>query len=132
MCIYMYIFIYLLHNCVVTVLTVPSIHAVKRPPMIITQPESVTVFSVEDFVMSCEASGNPQPMLVSTHKHTRTHTHLSKSKDATLVMGGSSHRLSLQTTENSDLPSPCSADIHILVLHESTASSSQSSCFSKG
>uniref|UniRef100_A0A665X513 Neural cell adhesion molecule L1-like n=1 Tax=Echeneis naucrates TaxID=173247 RepID=A0A665X513_ECHNA len=27
--------------------------------MITTQPESVTVFSVEDLVMSCEASGNP-------------------------------------------------------------------------
>ncbi|XP_070766445.1 neural cell adhesion molecule L1.2 [Enoplosus armatus] len=34
----------------------------KRPPMIITQPESVTVFSVEDLVMSCEASGNPPPI----------------------------------------------------------------------
>ncbi|XP_068454677.1 neural cell adhesion molecule L1.2 isoform X2 [Clinocottus analis] len=34
----------------------------KRPPMIITQPESVTVFSVEDLVMSCEATGNPQPI----------------------------------------------------------------------
>lgn len=41
--------------------------AVKRPPMIITQPESVTVFSIEDFVMSCEAAGNPLPMLVITH-----------------------------------------------------------------
>uniref|UniRef100_A0A8C9Y6E5 L1 cell adhesion molecule, paralog a n=1 Tax=Sander lucioperca TaxID=283035 RepID=A0A8C9Y6E5_SANLU len=34
----------------------------KRPPMIITHPESVTVFSVEDLVMSCEASGNPLPI----------------------------------------------------------------------
>ncbi|XP_027144424.1 neural cell adhesion molecule L1.2 isoform X2 [Larimichthys crocea] len=34
----------------------------KRPPMITTQPESVTVFSVEDLVMSCEASGNPSPI----------------------------------------------------------------------
>ncbi|XP_044066815.1 neural cell adhesion molecule L1.2 isoform X2 [Siniperca chuatsi] len=34
----------------------------KRPPMITTQPESVTVFSVEDLVMSCEASGNPPPI----------------------------------------------------------------------
>ncbi|XP_074500502.1 neural cell adhesion molecule L1.2 isoform X1 [Sebastes fasciatus] len=34
----------------------------KRPPMIITQPESVTVFSVEDLVMSCEATGNPLPI----------------------------------------------------------------------
>ncbi|KAI3357413.1 hypothetical protein L3Q82_015847 [Scortum barcoo] len=35
---------------------------VKRPPVITTQPESVTVFSVEDLVMSCEASGNPPPI----------------------------------------------------------------------
>uniref|UniRef100_A0A665X5Y5 Neural cell adhesion molecule L1-like n=1 Tax=Echeneis naucrates TaxID=173247 RepID=A0A665X5Y5_ECHNA len=30
--------------------------------MITTQPESVTVFSVEDLVMSCEASGSPPPI----------------------------------------------------------------------
>lgn len=34
----------------------------RRPPVITTQPESVTVFSVEDLVMSCEASGNPPPI----------------------------------------------------------------------
>ncbi|KAM6925148.1 neural cell adhesion molecule L1.2 isoform 1-T1 [Xenentodon cancila] len=34
----------------------------KKPPVITTQPESVTVFSVEDLVMSCEASGNPMPI----------------------------------------------------------------------
>ncbi|XP_067384455.1 neural cell adhesion molecule L1.2 isoform X2 [Channa argus] len=34
----------------------------KRPPIITTQPESVTVFSVEDLVMSCEAIGNPPPI----------------------------------------------------------------------
>lgn len=34
----------------------------KTPPTITTQPESVTVFSVEDFVMTCEASGNPAPI----------------------------------------------------------------------
>ncbi|XP_061532086.1 neural cell adhesion molecule L1.2 isoform X3 [Phycodurus eques] len=34
----------------------------KRPPVIITQPESVTVFSIEDLVMTCEASGNPTPI----------------------------------------------------------------------
>lgn len=34
----------------------------KKPPTITTQPESVTVFSVEDFVMTCEASGNPAPI----------------------------------------------------------------------
>ncbi|KAM4737433.1 neural cell adhesion molecule L1.2 isoform 2-T2 [Anableps anableps] len=33
----------------------------KRPPQITTHPESVTVFSVEDLVMSCEASGIPPP-----------------------------------------------------------------------
>uniref|UniRef100_A0A3Q3DDT5 Neural cell adhesion molecule L1 n=1 Tax=Hippocampus comes TaxID=109280 RepID=A0A3Q3DDT5_HIPCM len=32
------------------------------PPVIVTQPESVTVFSVEDLVMTCEASGNPPPI----------------------------------------------------------------------
>ncbi|CAL8368540.1 unnamed protein product [Lota lota] len=35
---------------------------VKKPPAITTQPESVTVFSVEDLVMTCEASGNPPPI----------------------------------------------------------------------
>ncbi|KAG7228371.1 hypothetical protein INR49_009235 [Caranx melampygus] len=34
----------------------------KRPPVITTHPESVTVFSVEDLAMSCEASGNPPPI----------------------------------------------------------------------
>ncbi|KAM9856330.1 neural cell adhesion molecule L1.2 [Aulostomus maculatus] len=34
----------------------------ESPPFITTQPESVTVFSVEDLVMSCEASGNPPPI----------------------------------------------------------------------
>uniref|UniRef100_A0A8D0CYP4 Neural cell adhesion molecule L1 n=1 Tax=Sander lucioperca TaxID=283035 RepID=A0A8D0CYP4_SANLU len=43
-------------------LTLFLVLAVKRPPMIITHPESVTVFSVEDLVMSCEASGNPLPI----------------------------------------------------------------------
>ncbi|MED6256667.1 Neural cell adhesion molecule L1 [Ataeniobius toweri] len=33
----------------------------KRPPQITIHPESVTVFSVEDLVMSCEASGIPPP-----------------------------------------------------------------------
>ncbi|KAM8864063.1 neural cell adhesion molecule L1.2 isoform 2-T4 [Spinachia spinachia] len=39
-----------------------QISDLKRPPMIITQPQSVTVFSIEDFVMSCEATGNPLPI----------------------------------------------------------------------
>ncbi|KAM9829289.1 neural cell adhesion molecule L1.2 isoform 1-T3 [Syngnathus typhle] len=34
----------------------------KKPPVITTQPESVTVFSVEDLVMICKASGNPPPI----------------------------------------------------------------------
>uniref|UniRef100_A0A8D3C0C4 Neural cell adhesion molecule L1 n=1 Tax=Scophthalmus maximus TaxID=52904 RepID=A0A8D3C0C4_SCOMX len=37
--------------------------AVKRPPVITMQPESVTVFSVEDLVMRCKASGNPPPIV---------------------------------------------------------------------
>uniref|UniRef100_A0A667X2X5 Neural cell adhesion molecule L1 n=1 Tax=Myripristis murdjan TaxID=586833 RepID=A0A667X2X5_9TELE len=40
-------------------LTLPLI---KTPPVITTQPESVTVASVDDFAMSCEASGNPAPI----------------------------------------------------------------------
>ncbi|XP_044208003.1 neural cell adhesion molecule L1.2 isoform X3 [Thunnus albacares] len=39
---------------------IPS--TLKTPPMITTQPESVTVFSVEDFVMNCEAFGDPAPI----------------------------------------------------------------------
>ncbi|KAM3872035.1 neural cell adhesion molecule L1.2 [Diretmus argenteus] len=39
-----------------------QISDLKKPPVITTQPGSVTVFSVEDFVMSCEASGNPPPI----------------------------------------------------------------------
>ncbi|CAL9703005.1 unnamed protein product [Knipowitschia caucasica] len=39
---------------------IPS--TLKKPPTITTQPKSVTVFSVEDFVMTCEASGNPAPI----------------------------------------------------------------------
>uniref|UniRef100_A0A7N8XT36 Neural cell adhesion molecule L1 n=1 Tax=Mastacembelus armatus TaxID=205130 RepID=A0A7N8XT36_9TELE len=51
--------------------------------------ESVTVFSVEDLVMSCEATGNPPPMLVSKHTHTSTQTEkhcLCKSENVMLVM----------------------------------------------
>ncbi|KAM9342050.1 neural cell adhesion molecule L1.2 [Pholidichthys leucotaenia] len=42
------------------VIYIPS--TFKSPPKITTQPESVTVVSVEDLVMSCEASGNPLPI----------------------------------------------------------------------
>ncbi|XP_043982790.1 neural cell adhesion molecule L1-like isoform X4 [Gambusia affinis] len=33
----------------------------KRPPQITTHPESITVFSTEDLIMNCEASGVPMP-----------------------------------------------------------------------
>ncbi|XP_010782814.1 neural cell adhesion molecule L1-like [Notothenia coriiceps] len=48
-----------------TAIHIPSnyhISDLKRPPMIMIQPESVTVFGVEDFVMNCEATGNPLPI----------------------------------------------------------------------
>ncbi|XP_040921501.1 neural cell adhesion molecule L1.2 isoform X2 [Toxotes jaculatrix] len=48
-----------------TAIHIPSnyhISDLKRPPVITMQPESVTVFSVEDLVMSCEASSNPPPI----------------------------------------------------------------------
>uniref|UniRef100_A0A8C4NUT8 L1 cell adhesion molecule, paralog a n=1 Tax=Dicentrarchus labrax TaxID=13489 RepID=A0A8C4NUT8_DICLA len=95
-----FIILYFLYYGIVTAVTLFWVLAVKRPPMITTQPESVTVFSVEDLVMTCEAIGNPLPMLVS--KHTRPHKHI-KSEDAILVMEEPSHQLSFQTTENSDL-----------------------------
>ncbi|XP_055079259.1 neural cell adhesion molecule L1.2 isoform X1 [Periophthalmus magnuspinnatus] len=44
---------------------IPSTYRIsdlKEPPTITTQPESVTVFSIEDFVMTCDASGNPAPI----------------------------------------------------------------------
>ncbi|KAM9750961.1 neural cell adhesion molecule L1.2 isoform 1-T1 [Menidia menidia] len=41
---------------------ISDLHTVKRPPVITGQPGSVTVFGVEDFVMKCEASGNPPPI----------------------------------------------------------------------
>ncbi|KAL1020923.1 hypothetical protein UPYG_G00006440 [Umbra pygmaea] len=34
----------------------------KQPPVITQQPESITVFSAEDIVLNCEASGNPAPV----------------------------------------------------------------------
>ncbi|XP_036802760.1 neural cell adhesion molecule L1 isoform X4 [Oncorhynchus mykiss] len=33
----------------------------KKPPVITTQPESITVFGAEDILLTCEASGNPPP-----------------------------------------------------------------------
>nr|XP_046222078.1 neural cell adhesion molecule L1.2 isoform X4 [Oncorhynchus gorbuscha] len=32
-----------------------------KPPVITTQPESITVFGAEDILLTCEASGNPPP-----------------------------------------------------------------------
>lgn len=86
--------------------------------MITTQPESVTVFSVEDLVMSCEASGNPSPMLVNAP--TYPHRHI-KLDDAVTVAEEPSH---------SGFPSPCSVDIY--VLHKSTECPSHSSHLSEG
>ncbi|CAB1330155.1 unnamed protein product, partial [Coregonus sp. 'balchen'] len=34
---------------------------VKKPPVITTQPVSITVFGAEDILLICEASGNPPP-----------------------------------------------------------------------
>ncbi|XP_061532077.1 neural cell adhesion molecule L1.2 isoform X2 [Phycodurus eques] len=62
------IFLFLLYLAVQpshATIHIPSnyhISDLKRPPVIITQPESVTVFSIEDLVMTCEASGNPTPI----------------------------------------------------------------------
>ncbi|KAM6977291.1 neural cell adhesion molecule L1.2 [Aplochiton taeniatus] len=33
----------------------------KKPPVITTQPESVTAFGTEDIALSCDATGNPPP-----------------------------------------------------------------------
>uniref|UniRef100_A0A8C4HYA2 Neural cell adhesion molecule L1 n=1 Tax=Dicentrarchus labrax TaxID=13489 RepID=A0A8C4HYA2_DICLA len=57
-----FIILYFLYYGIVTAVTLFWVLAVKRPPMITTQPESVTVFSVEDLVMTCEAIGNPLPI----------------------------------------------------------------------
>lgn len=66
--------------------------------MIKTQPESVTVFSTEDFVMNCEASGNPSPMLVNTRVRTHTLKHkdhgLIKNENAILFTGETNYWLS--------------------------------------
>ncbi|XP_028850034.1 neural cell adhesion molecule L1.1-like isoform X2 [Denticeps clupeoides] len=34
---------------------------IKQPPVIVTQPESMTAFNPDDFILSCEASGSPPP-----------------------------------------------------------------------
>ena len=67
----LYVQPFLLYNHVVTALAFIFVRTVKRPPVITGQPGSVTVFSVEDFAMNCEASGNPPPMLVNTHIQTK-------------------------------------------------------------
>uniref|UniRef100_A0A8K9X863 Neural cell adhesion molecule L1-like n=1 Tax=Oncorhynchus mykiss TaxID=8022 RepID=A0A8K9X863_ONCMY len=38
-----------------------QINEFKKPPVITTQPESITVFGAEDILLTCEASGNPPP-----------------------------------------------------------------------
>lgn len=103
----------------VTAVTLVLVLAVKRPPMITTHPESVTVFSVEDLVMSCEASGNPSPMLVSAPTYPHRHRKLD---GAVTVVEEPSH---------SDLPSPFSVD-YVLVLHKSTDCPSHGSHLNKG
>uniref|UniRef100_A0A8K9V7Z8 L1 cell adhesion molecule, paralog a n=1 Tax=Oncorhynchus mykiss TaxID=8022 RepID=A0A8K9V7Z8_ONCMY len=45
--------------------TVYVARAFKKPPVITTQPESITVFGAEDILLTCEASGNPPPELVT-------------------------------------------------------------------
>lgn len=62
--------------------------------MIKTQPESVTVFSTEDFVMNCEASGNPSPMLVNTHTHKHKDHDLITNENAILFTGETNYWLS--------------------------------------
>nr|XP_023846320.1 neural cell adhesion molecule L1-like [Salvelinus alpinus] len=37
------------------------VSGLKKPPVITTQPESITVFGAEDILLTCEASGNPPP-----------------------------------------------------------------------
>uniref|UniRef100_A0A3B3DTK0 Neural cell adhesion molecule L1 n=1 Tax=Oryzias melastigma TaxID=30732 RepID=A0A3B3DTK0_ORYME len=37
--------------------------SVKRPPVIVNPPKSVIVVGVDEFIMSCEASGTPEPRL---------------------------------------------------------------------
>ncbi|KAG7477340.1 hypothetical protein MATL_G00068490 [Megalops atlanticus] len=43
---------------------IPSLYQIndlKGPPVITTQPQSGTAFSVDDIILTCEASGNPPP-----------------------------------------------------------------------
>uniref|UniRef100_A0A8C7JY45 Neural cell adhesion molecule L1-like n=1 Tax=Oncorhynchus kisutch TaxID=8019 RepID=A0A8C7JY45_ONCKI len=49
-----------MYRCV-CVLTLCLSRPVKKPPVITTQPESITVFGAEDILLTCEASGNPPP-----------------------------------------------------------------------
>uniref|UniRef100_A0AAY5F5D4 Neural cell adhesion molecule L1 n=1 Tax=Electrophorus electricus TaxID=8005 RepID=A0AAY5F5D4_ELEEL len=37
------------------------VSAVKKPPVITAQPVSITAFSSDDIIMTCEATGNPPP-----------------------------------------------------------------------
>ncbi|XP_008316357.1 neural cell adhesion molecule L1.2 isoform X2 [Cynoglossus semilaevis] len=68
----------------------------KRPPVITTQPESVTVFSVEDFGMNCEATGNPSP----TFRWTKDGHHFDPSSDPELKVSESTGSFAFFTLSN--------------------------------
>ncbi|XP_042347416.1 neural cell adhesion molecule L1.2 isoform X3 [Plectropomus leopardus] len=68
----------------------------KRPPVITTQPESVTVFSVEDLVMSCEATGNPPPEF----RWTKDGVEFDPSKDPELKVSERSGSFAFYTLSN--------------------------------
>ncbi|XP_076027981.1 neural cell adhesion molecule L1.2 [Genypterus blacodes] len=68
----------------------------KKPPAITTQPESVTVFSNEDLVMSCEASGNPMP----TFRWTKDGETFDPSNDPELKVTESSGSFAFYTLSN--------------------------------
>ncbi|XP_069544807.1 neural cell adhesion molecule L1.2 isoform X1 [Brachyistius frenatus] len=68
----------------------------KTPPMINTHPESVTVFSVEDLVMSCEASGNPSPIF----RWTKDGVEFDPSSDPELKVSESSGSIAFFTLSN--------------------------------
>ncbi|XP_024149857.1 neural cell adhesion molecule L1.2 isoform X1 [Oryzias melastigma] len=51
------------------VIQIPSnyhISDIKRPPVIVNPPKSVIVVGVDEFIMSCEASGTPEPSFTWT------------------------------------------------------------------
>ncbi|KAF7662334.1 hypothetical protein LDENG_00239680 [Lucifuga dentata] len=68
----------------------------KKPPVITTHPESVTVFSIEDLVMSCEASGNPPP----TFRWTKDGEEFDPGSDPELKVSESSSSFAFYTLSN--------------------------------